>query len=266
MVKIKHFYVFPKMTEQLEQPSSGQSVSSTLCEKPQKKFLLNQLIADLVQAMQSFYERDSLSIPTLNQIFKKILSDFYQRDDIPKIDIFAILNSLKKMKEIPFEHDSRNWIFCFSTETSLTSGKSKMTITVESSMIIGFFQTIIDRLVPIQQDLLFLMYTSILRKRDVSPKIPNFELTIEQDYEYWSNFLKWKTERDSFLLNCKYEFIRQPFFSKKDTKYYLGELSRSSGYPYTPESFQEFLGRPYIRLNLNFQEKSDSVLDFEPIS
>lgn len=134
------------MSEQLEQPYSEQSVSLSPCEKPQKELFLTQLIADLVQAMQSLYESDSLSIPTLNQIFKKILSDFSQRDDIPKVDIFAILNSLRKMTEIPFEHDSKDWTFSFSTETSLTFGKSKMTITVESSMIIGFFRTIINSL------------------------------------------------------------------------------------------------------------------------
>ncbi len=245
------------MSEQPEQTSSEQSVSSTLCQKPQKELFLNQLIADLVQAIQLLYESDSLGIPTLNQAFKKNLSYFSQRDDIPKVDIFAILNSLRKMREISFEYDSKNWTLCFSTETSLTSGKSKMTITVESSMIIGFFRTIIDSLDPIQQDLLFLMYRSILRKREVSPKIPKFELTIEQDYEYWFNFLKWKTERNTFLLNCKYEFIRQPYFSKKDTKFYLGGLTLKSGYPSTPESFQEFLGRHYII--------SDSVLDFEPM-
>ncbi len=245
------------MSKQTEQPSSEQSVSLTLCEKPQKESILLELIADLVQAMKSLYESDSLSSGTLKHIFNEILSKFYQRDDIPKIDIFAILNSLRKMREILFEHDSKIWTFCFSRETSLKFGKSKMTITVESSMIIGFFRTIIDCLDPIQQDMLSLMYRSILRKRDVSPKIPNFELTIEQDYQFWCDSLKWKTERVRFLLNCKYEFIRQPFFSKKDTKFYLGELSRSSGYPSTPESFREFLGRYYII--------SDSVLDFEPM-
>lgn len=245
------------MSEQTEQQSSEQSVSLTLCEKQQKESILLQLIADLVQAMQSSYESDSLSVLTLNQIFKKILYDFSQRSDIPKVDTFAILNSLRKMREILFKHDSKNWTFCFSKETSLTSGKSNMIITIESSMIIGIFRTIIDRLDPIQQDLLFLMYRSILREREVSPKIPNFELTIEQDYQFWYDSLEWKTQRNTFLLNCKYEFIRQPFFSKKDTKFYLGELSRSSGYPFTPESFREFLGRYYI--------KSDSVLDFEPM-
>ena len=246
------------MSKQLtNQPSSKQSDSLTLCEKQQKESILLQLIADFVQGMQSSYESDSLSVLTLNQIFLKILSDFSQRSDIPKVDTFAILNSLRKMKEIPFEHDSKIWTFCFSRETSLKFGKSKMTITVESSMIIGFFRTIIDCLDPIQQDLLFLMYRSILREREVSPKIPHFELTIEQDYQFWCDSLNWKTQRNTFLLNCKYEFIRQPFFSKKDTKFYLDELWRSSGYPSTPESFSEFLGRHYI--------KSDSVLDFEPM-
>jgi hypothetical protein len=208
---------------------------SSLCEEPQKEsillVLITNLIVDLIQGMQSSYESDSLSVLTLNQIFKKILFDFSQRCDIPKVDTFAILNSLRKMDEIHFKHDSKNWTFCFSNETSLTSGKSKMIITVESSMIIGIFQKIIDLLDPIQKDLLFLMYRSILRERAVSPKIPNFELTIEQDYQFWCDYLKWETRRNTFLLNCKYEFIRQPFFSKKDTKFYLDELSMKSGYP-----------------------------------
>jgi hypothetical protein len=108
------------------------------------------------------------------------------------------------------------------------------------------------------------MYRPILRQHEVSPKIPKFELTIEQDYEYWSNFLKWKTERNTFLLNCKSKFICKNYFSKKELLFYHDVLSRKSGYPSTPESFQEFLGRPYILEK--FQEESDSVLDFEPIS
>lgn len=228
------------------------------------KMSLLDLIVDLINKMTSLYDTDLLSIPTLNQFFKKILSDFSQRCDIPKVDIFAILNSLRKMDEIPFEYDSKNWTFCFSNETSLTSGKSKMIITVESSMIIGIFQKIIDLLDPIQKDLLFLMYRSILRERAVSPKIPYFELTIHQNYQYWCDFLKWETERESFLINCKYQFIRQPYFSGKDTKFYLNRLSRSSGYPSTPESFSHFFGRYYIWRKF-FQENSNSDWNFEPM-
>jgi hypothetical protein len=261
MVKIIYFYVFPKMFKQSQQQSSELRVSSTL-EKSPNIVHLNQLIGDLIQATQSLYDRNSLSIPTLNQIFKKILSDFSQRDDIPKVDIFAIFNSLRKMNEIPFEHDSKNWTFCFSRETSLTSEKSKMTITVESSMMFGFFRTIINRLNPIQQDLLYLMYRSILKQHNVSPKILEFELTIEKDYEYWSNFLKWKTERDTFL-QCQYKFIRQRYFSRKDTRYYLNQLSRPSGYPFTIESFNEFLNRHYIYSNEHFK-KIVSNWNFDP--
>jgi hypothetical protein len=250
------------MSGQTEQPSSEQSVSLTLCEKPQKKSILLELIADLVQEIQSLYGSDSLSISNLNQIFNRILSKFYQRDDIPKIDTFAILNSLKKMKEISFEHNSKKWTFCVSMKTSLTSEKSKMIITFNSSMIIYYFRTIIDRLDPIQQDMLLLMYMSILREREVSPKIPNFELTIEQDYQFWCDFLKWETERKIFLINCKYKFICQPFFSGKDTRFYLNLLSRSSGHPSTPESFREFFGRSYISNNEHFQEKIRSPLEF----
>jgi hypothetical protein len=249
------------MTEQKEQPSSEQSVSLTLCKKPQKELFFSQLSADLVQAMQLLYESDSLSIPTLNQIFKNILSDFSQRDDIPKIDIFAILNSLRKMREISFVHDSKNWTFCFSRETSLTYGKSKAIITVESSMIIGFFQPIICRLGPIQQDLLFLMYKSILINHEVSPKIPNFELTIEQDFEYWCDLLKWETERKKFLSKCN-NFYNQPFFSNSQAKTHIKEY-QSSGV-YFPSSFQEFLGRSDIRERL--QVTSWSHWDFDPIS
>jgi len=256
------------MSEQ-QQPSSEQSFSLTPCqksEKPEKElFSFRKLIADLVQVIQSLYDSDSLDNETLNETFQKILSDFNQRDDISKVDIFAILNSLRKIEEIPFEHDSKNWTFCFSRETSLTSGKSKMTITVKSSMIIGFFRTIIDCLNPIEQDMLSLMYMSVLRKHEVSPKNPKFELTIEQDYQFWCDSLKWETERTTFLLNCKYQFIRQPYFSGKDTKYYLNQLSRSSGYESTPESFREFFGRSYISEIKCLREESNSSWNFEPM-
>ena len=225
------------------------------------KMSLLDLIVDFIQEIKSLYDTDSLRVLTLNQNFKKILSDFSQRCDIPKVDTFAILNSLRKMDEIPFEYDSKNWTFCFSNETSLTSGKSKMIITVESSMIIGIFQKIIDLLDPIQKDLLFLMYRSILREREVSPKIPNFELTIYQNYQYWCDYLKWETERESFLIKCKSKFICSTYLSKKDVKFYV---KQSSGYPSTPESFSEFFGRYYI-LTKFFKEKSNSDLNFEPM-
>lgn len=250
------------MTDQTGQPSSEQSVSLTLCEKQQKESILLELITEVIQEIQSLYGSNSLSISNLNQIFNRILSKFYQRDDIPKIDTFAILNSLKKMKEISFEHDSKKWTFCVSMETSLTSEKSKMIITFNSSMIIYYFRTIIDRLDPIQQDMLLLMYMSILREHEVSPKIPNFELTIEQDYQFWYDFLKWETKRKIFLLKCKSEFIRKPFFSQKDTKYYLDRLCKQSGYSSTPESFREFFGRSYISNNEHFREKIRFPLEF----
>jgi hypothetical protein len=243
------------MTEQKEQPSSEQS------EKQPKKLFLTILSADIVEAIKSLYDSDSLNIMNLNDFFKNILSDFSQREDIPKIDIFAILNSLRKMREISFVHDSKKWTFCFSRETSLTYGKSKAIITVESSMIIGFFQPIICRLGPIQQDLLFLMYKSILINHEVSPKIPNFELTIEQDFEYWCDLLKWETERKKFLSKCN-NFYNQPFFSNSQAKTHIKEY-QSSGV-YFPSSFQEFLGRSHIRERLQVDLRSH--WDFDPIS
>ena len=209
---------------------------------------------------------------------RKIIHAFFNRTDIQKIDIFAVLNSLRKMDDVSFEHVSKKFTYCFSTETSLTVEESKITITIKSEIIIDFLKCIlipqiqiippIPPIPPIQEDLMRLMYMDTLRNFGISPQIPNFEMTIETNYIFWCNFIGWnESQRIRFLEKCRDQLTRQPYFSKKDTKYYgiWYKSSNKSDYSRTPESFREFFDRNYIWNNENFRKLNENYsLNFIP--
>jgi hypothetical protein len=223
----------------------------------QLPFCLDQLIAQLIQDIKTLYENDTLDIVTLIEPLKKILQDFYQRKDVERINIFAILNSFRK-KGCGFWYDSKYWTVCFSDRASLRLGKSNMTITFDSSIFFDMFRLIMNQLELVQQDLLSLMYMTILRDPNhrVLPRILNFELTIERNYPFWCRAIKWHTKRFEFLGNCKSAFICQRFFSKKDTNYYPKYTSLNS--------FRDFFRNSHILSHDEFKPKI-SGLSFEPI-
>jgi len=217
----------------------------------------NQLCNQLIWQIKTLYENDNLDNETLMEPFKKILQDFFQREDIARINIFAILNSLRK-QGYGFWYDSKYWTVCFSDRAYLRLGKSNVRITVDSSIFFDIFRLIMNQLEPIQQDLLSLMYMTILRDPNhrVLPRIQNFELTIERNYKFWCHSIRWETEREYFLGNCESAFIRQPFFSKKDSKYYCTHTSL--------KSFRDFFRNSHIFYHDEFKAKI-SGLSFEPI-
>ena len=255
------------MSEQ-QQPSSGASSDPPFGSSSDLMILLYELINKLNQRIQLLHNSNLLNDEsTLYFSLRKIINAFFTRTDIQKIDIFAILNSLRKMNDISFEHDSKQFKYCFSTKTSLTVKESNISITIKSEIIFDFLRYIIDVLPPIQQDLIWLMYMGILIKHNISPQIPNFEMTIETNYQYWCNFIGWnESMRIKFLKECRDQLTRQPFFSKKDREHYsvYGKLSKKLVYPSTPESFHEFFHRDYIWFNEHFRKKSDYLWIFNP--
>lgn len=255
------------MSEQ-QQPSSGASSEPPFGSSSDLRIYYQELIQFMNQMIQLLYNSsDIFDAKTLYSDLRKIIHAFFKRTDIQKIDIFAVLNSLRKMDDVSFEHDSKQFKYCFSTKTSLTVEGSKITITINSKIIIDFLKCIIDVLPPIQQDLIWLMYMGILIKHNISPQIPNFEMTIETNYQYWCNFIGWnESMRIKFLKECRDQLTRQPFFSKKDREHYsvYGKLSKKLVYPSTPESFHEFFHRDYIWFNEHFRKKSGYLWIFNP--
>lgn len=268
------------MSEQ-QQPSSGPSSgpSSEPSSEPSfgsssdLRILFYDLVNKLNKRIQLLYNSpDIFDAKTLYLALRKIIHAFFNRTDIQKIDIFAVLNSLRKMDDVLFEHDSKIFKYCFSTETSLTVEESKITKTIKSEIIIDFLNCILIpriQIIPsIQEDLIRLMYMDTLRKFGISPQIPNFEMTIETNYMFWCNFIGWnESKRIRFLEKCRDQLTCQPYFSKKDTKYYSiwYKFSNKSGYPRTPESFREFFDRNYIWNNENFRKLNENYsLNFIP--
>ena len=247
------------MSSQQEPTSSKQRVKLTPCQKLalELSLLLNKLIVQLIQESQSLYVNTTLNNANLNKSFKQIISDFYQRQDIPKIDIFAILNSLRKMKEIHFWYDSKDWTFRFSKETSLTFGRTRIEITIESKIMMDYLYHVLGLLPVGQQDLIWVLYTpilkekilkeriaseDILKERFVSFNIINFELTITQNFTFWWNFFgNWETERQILLNKCFTTFVHRDYLSNK----LAARLQKTN--PHTPESFKRCFDDNFIK-------------------
>ena len=227
----------------------------------------NQLCNQLVKRTKILYRTDSLNDRSLIESFKQVLSGFHQRQDITPINIFAILNSLRKSK-LSFLEDSKEWTLCFSRETSIECGMKMMTLSVTSTLMFNVFNHLYylldpKNIDPREKDLFCLMHLEIFR----NPMIriyplslsQRFEITIEKPYDFWYDLMNWERNRETKLIDCAQSFIRRPFFSKKDSKYFS----------FTPKSFSHFFSRlqPILSYcqtddlrNLNFY-----VMNFDPI-
>lgn len=217
---------------------------------------LNRLCNQLIQQITTLFLQDALDAPTLTSSFKYILDAFFRRGDIAKIDIFAILNSLRKAK-LSFGADSKQWTVCFSKETAIRCGAKKMSLTVTTSGIFDIFRQLYDLIDnPMEKDLFILMYREILRHQWFRIlTITGFELTINRHYAFWYDFMKWETKRGHLLIDCVGSFIRQPFFSKK-------VAGRSS---FVPESFTHFFSE--LRYKIHSCQTDDlSQLDFSKMN
>lgn len=207
-------------------------------------YLLEQLCDHLIQEIKILYENDSITNDALFDLFKRIIKNFSQSKDIELVNIFAILNSLRK-NGVCFNDCSKKVRICFSDRPSFKYGKTSIEITLDSSIFFERFIFLINQLEPTQQDLLSLMYMKVLRDFNVVPKIDDFdfELTIEFSYDFWHYYLSWDTQRSTYLTNCKKNVICRDFFSKKDVGYY------SSSNHTRCDSFQIFFSRNYHIIN-----------------
>ena len=221
----------------------------------------NQLCNQLVKQIKMLYRTDSLDDRSLIESFKQVLSEFHQRQDIKPIDIFAILNSLRKT-ELSFLEDSKVWTFCFSRETSIRCGMKRMTLSVTSTVMFNVFNHLYNLLDPKdidprEKDLLSLMYLEIFRNPSfrIYPLYQEFELTIEKPYSFWRDSMNWEIIRETKLIDCEQAFIRRPFFSKKNSKYFS----------FRPKSFTDFFSRlEYILLHS--QTDDLRILDFNKMN
>ena len=225
----------------------------------------NQLCNQLVKQIKMLYRTDSLNDRSLIESFKQILSRFHQRQDIRLIDIFAILNSLRKT-ELSFLEDSKVWTLCFSRETSIRCGMKRMTLTVSSKLMFDVFNHLYYLLDPkdidpSEKDLFSMMYLEILRnpRFGIYPPYQGFEITIEKPYDFWCDLMNWEITRENKLIDCAQAFIRRPFFSKKDSKYFY----------FTPKSFSHFFSSlhsilSYCQTN-DLRDLNFHVMNFDPI-
>ena len=227
----------------------------------------NQLCNQLVKRTKILYRNDALNDRSLIESFKQILYGFLQRQDIKPINIFAILNSLRKSK-LSFSEDSKEWTLCFSIETSISCGMKRMTLSVTSTLMFNIFNHLYNLLDPKdidprEKDLFSLMYLEIFRNHPFCilplPFSQGFEITIEKPYDFWYDCMDWERNRKIKLIDCAQSFIRRPFFSKKDSKYFS----------FTPKSFSHFFSR--LRTILSYCQTDDlrnlnfHVMNFETI-
>ena len=222
--------------------------------------LLRQLVSTFGDVIKVLYDADDIDTEILDREVACILERFlsmFQEQGIPLIDIFAVFNTFRE--GFYLYHDGRYFCIKFGSKHGIKVGRKKFVITLDSSTFFQKLCFIMRQLEsnPVQHDLLFLMYRTILRDPNhrVVPCISfPFELTISQNYRVWLSFLDWETARSNFLDRCLYQFVSRTFFSKKDTKYYLQHTNTSS--------FSIFFRNSHIHANFM---GLISDLSFEPI-
>jgi hypothetical protein len=219
--------------------------------------ILEQIVSTLIGMIKHLYDNDSVQCETLQEAVNSVLETFLRRRDIALIDQFAILNTLKK-KGFGFRHESQYWEVSFGLKSNFRLGKSKVLVTLDSSTFFQKFRLIMSQLEqnPKQHDLLCLMYMTIMNtfEHRVKPVLPfPFELTITTNYQFWlsSIYLNWDTKRSEFLDKCKCQFVRRPFFSKKDSNYYFQHTNTSS--------FREFFANWHISNHDVFKGKINDL-------
>ncbi len=204
--------------------------------------LLEQLCDHLIQEIKILYENNSITNDDLVDLFRRIIEIFSESKDIELVNIFAILNSLRK-NGVCFKDGAKEVKICFSDRPSFKFGKSSLEIILDSSIFFERFIFLIKKLEPEQQDLLSLMYMKVLRDFNVVPKIDDFdfELTVEFNYDFWTYYLSWDTQRSTYLTSCKNILISRDYFSRKDVNYWSSHTRC--------DSFQIFFSRNYHILN-----------------
>jgi hypothetical protein len=209
----------------------------------------------LIKGFEDTYLKKKINVRYLDAHFKCVLSDFAKISKLKIIDIIAVLNSFKQRK-ISFWMYSKEWSFSFSEETSINFGVSEIELTINSSIITEIMLSLYKLLRPddsyprkkatdprkkandlAQEDIIGLMCLEVFKHESfmVHPIcLGGLQISIDKPYEYWHERLRWD-KREHLLKECAQRFIKQPYFSKKDSSYYFS----------VPESFCDF----FIQLN-----------------
>jgi len=193
----------------------------------------DRFIEQLIQNMKDLFVKDDLDEPKLKESFNKMFEVFTQKHKIEPIDMIAMLNTIR-LHNYTFIFDSKRWFFCFSEETRVTHGRTRMMIKMENSLIFNKIKEMSRLLDQPRKDLVWLMYCDVFKdpRFFIYPRrIENFQLTIETSYDYWCKSIRWDEERKDFLSHCSSVFIRQPFFSAKQSKFAS----------FMPNSFEDFI-------------------------
>lgn len=189
---------------------------------------LKELIQLLIKAIQSLYNTDSLNTSNLEKSINQVLIQFCEKIDIKQIDIFAILNSLRKIYPVSFEMKSITYSFDFlSTETTLTIGNSSNIIRINSNLIIERLESITSCLIPVETDFIYLMYLRLYKKFIPNEFREKFDMSCDYPYEFYMNFYlqcgtTWEEQRTKILQDCKSLVYRDDrgIVSKNQHNYY----------------------------------------------
>ena len=238
------------MSEQPKQLSSDQSVSLTQS--------LKELIQLLIENIRSSYSENSLNTSNLEKSIRSVLVQFCEKKDIKQIDIFAILNSLRKNSPVFFEMDSTSYSFQFLVgETTLTIGNSSNTIRINSNLIIERLEIITSCLIPIQQDFIYLMHLGLYNLFIPDEFKGNFDMSVDCSYDFYMEFYRkhgttWEKQRTEILPKCILLIIKRYRVTNKQHSYRLNNFNR-------PESLVAFCNRDYIKL---LYDRENRVLRF----
>lgn len=227
------------MSEQpTHQPSSEQSVILTQS--------FEELLQTLIENIRLLYSENSLNTSNLDKSIRHVLIEFCKKKDIEQIDIFAILNSLKKNPPVLFEMNSTGYSFQFFLgETTLTIGNSSNIIKINSNLIIERLEIITISLTPIQKDFIYLMYHGLYKTFIPIEFKGNFDMSVYCPYNFYMMFYRdhgttWEERRREILPNCKRLIIKLNTVSKNTHNYRIKNF-------YQPESLVMFSYTDYLK-------------------
>jgi hypothetical protein len=231
-----------------EQPTQQQSSEPT--EPTEQSVSLIQLLKELYQTLienfKLLYSENSLNTSNLDKSIRHVLTEFCKKKDIKQIDIFAILNSLKKNPPVLFEMNSTGYSFqFFSGETTLTIGNSSNIIKINSNLIIERLEIITISLTTSQKDFIYLMYHGLYKLFIPSQFKGNFDMSVDCPYDFYMKSYRdhgttWEERRREILPNCKRLIIKLITVSKNTHNYRIQQFK-------PPESLVMFSHTDYLK-------------------
>lgn len=220
-----------------------------------------ELCQTLIENIKTLCSENSLNTSNLEKSIKSVLVQFCEKKEIKQIDIFAILNSLRKNSPVFFEMNSTSYSFQFLGETTLTIGNSLNIITINSNLIIERLQVITNCLILIQKDFIYLMYLGLYNLFIPDEFKGNFDMSVDCSYDFYMKFYRdhgttWENQRTEILQNCNKLIIKRPsLFSNNHTRYIRDKY-------FQPASLVVFCNRDYIKELYDKERQERLVLRF----